>query len=638
MKKLIPLAALALTYAPLQAASPQETLTALVQHGQIVAPADIQARAAAMPALAYLPADSECVIELADINLIFQSCVRVFGGTHCVRDAALSLSKGSLETLGHLFTIAENSSRQNNKLRDYYAKWDAMAKPELGEIITQSYVAAQEENAAKVRQAMKSLESGTVAPLYLAITAEPGKEDEFAGFCDGLIAFLSGEDITTGEDGWMDVKFPLPLCSHLSDDAGEKVLHLRVYKGEKALIVVLCEKPESVALPASVEESLAASTKLQRADAHLGSLVASVWLSPEGADTLLRVANERSSSFNRFVETFGHTLGALAAADTPDKETYASAVSELKNIAALFSPDSVKYDTPVSLLVWKEGDKNFAYSFTTSAMGAQYEAGTLRHTAEMANDDTILYIETTPVTSTMQKSVDFSADGCISIAKAVSCTLKENMQDQVSAQLQMYDLFRSELQQTGSALFSLLSGLEAPVAYIMTDSSAAAGPGFPVPGIALSASVKDRAVLSEGWEQLKASIDAAGMKLAGMPNMSAMLPIVPRSISGASNYTMLIPFLPCKLEPQVTVNDKDFIFSTSSTLNDRLVAEKSAAGIPFSGTVLSLHISPLVNLLQSAPPYDKNLKALSDVVEAIHSVQTIENGVMITTGLIELKR
>ena len=648
MKRILPFAALALAM-PLQAITTQETLTALAQYGQTAVAADVKARIERCPALACLPAKSEGFIAITGISKMLSDLPAVIPPLLSVRDVAVSIEESSAEQLEQAMVIM-NYMMQARKDKDTLSKvidsWKMAAKPEIGQIIADSYESSSTEIKHAAAAALSKLDNITIPAIYCAITAEPGKEEEFARFYEELadrIKYADENGSPSESGGWIDAKRTLPLSLPGIDDVKvTKTIHTLLRKVDNAIIYVVCEKPENVSLPTNVADTLAASDKVSKADEHLSSLIATAWGSPALSNLYLRLSYDYGAT-HVVLKQIEKIFRDLSQNATPDQETYKTAADSVARISAKLHPTLPETKKPVTLQVWKGSPKDYCFSLSMDAMTLQYEPGTLKHTSRLQDPNTIIYLETTASTSGVPSSIDTSADTYFNISKGITCTLIEELQDDMSGKLQVAELFKPDVQAVGSALETVLSGLEAPASFIVSNSSADATnipASMLIPGVAITAAVKDRSALAKGWDQLIAAANAISQKANGPADLAPMLPIVPRTLSGAvTNYVLALPFLPVKVEPQVAVSDKQFMISTSNSLTEQLVEEEAGAGVPFCGTVASFRVAPLAEFFRSrnVGGPTQAFEALDKHVEGFYYTFTVKDGSFFVNGQVETK-
>ena len=642
---LLPFAALA-SAAPLQAAAPDEIFTRLAAQPAQAAPIVEGQRAAVLPALSYLPADTEAVAAMAQVDRHLAPAVadaQMRGMLRAVGSAAISCGPGSIKALSDFVRINQllAGCKLLNKMEQNWRPLlhQGAAQQVIPEIMKNRSTQAMDEVA-------NALSSFRLPTIYCAFTPAPGKESELNAAYQELLAMLR-EQTQTNDSPWKAEEWQgfsgiqgtlSALLGHMlavgygvdsrvtRTMAGRNV-HVLVKMQGTACLLVVCENPAELTLPTDADHSLLTTPALNGADAHLSELIASVWMSAGFAPSNLNLYEGKGLFL---LETLKEIFDKMATADVANSGVYQAAAAGAEKYIASMRPYRPKATRPYAVQVWQQGE-DVAVELTSDAQGSHYEPGKLTRTRVAAAEDTMLYMELTGLSVPARPSLEGMGDAAYALSKGVTFCLAEEVQDSVGPHMMLAETFRPDLEAVGQALQTVGSGLAAPWAFVV---SAPSTPSFMVPSIAFSAGVKNRAALSEGWSKLLTALQKAGDKV-GMGQLVSFLPILPQSLGGSTmNYTLFLPLLSA-LQPQVTVSDAEFVASTSTKLNQQLRNSGSVDGTPFCGAVGAVRfnaISSYVNQLQGG----SKASLPQNPVQAIYYTATEANGVSTIRMLIDM--
>lgn len=625
MYKLVPLSALAIAAAPLQAEPSPEVFARLAQPVQ-AAPVSVEARAAAMPALSMLPQKTDSLIVLPDFARLIQSCGACASpGVTSIGCVAVSAGEGSAEMVRTFLSVIMHAQMAEmiNLVKD---GWLSTSKPEYAEMINGVFQAELEARAAKFKS---QLATTGIAPIYAALTPAPGQESDFEAVCECLPMGMANikETIEGAKDaewqGFTGVELPrkailqpLVMEMAMNDAEVEKALeggsvYLLWKKVDKGVLVILCSDTSAISLPESATDSLLASPALNSADAHLSGqeLAAAAWIAPSILQYYMELG--RTESYAALAELTATAFDKLAAADAVNAASFQAAAEGVRGITQAIFPVLPKVEIPFSVTAWMNGDE-LCIQNISDAMGMHYAPGELR-TATLADaPDTVLYLESTDLeVKTMGQLSGELSSTLLNIAKGFTLTTAEGVQDQIAPKLMMAEMFKPELISLGDAVNTVCSALEAPCSLVITEP--AAGPtvapapmapvAAPLPSVGFYAAVKNRAALADGWLKLAATAQQVANKCGGPQNIVSMLPVMPRALNGSAvNYALLLPLPFPALEPQLTVSDKSFMLGTSTALCDKMLSLGESPGVPFRGCAAKIQIAPLMRVLQTWLP------------------------------------
>lgn len=619
----------------LQAAdSPQQIFTRLAERAVpgVMSPPQ---RMAALPALALIPPGADVVAAASRAGEDTAALLRMAGAplcaetaqrAGCIQSAAFACMEGA-EALEGVLPLLGHASRAV-QLQGCEQLWLAHANPAYADAIHRAFA-----------KRMRLLSEGTLAaynafhpgPVYMAATAAPGREAEFAGLIrewqQGLLAAArsSGGDFTpVQEKGYVGLRFSQltayrllmkaePRDAALRDAMAQRSFYLMVREQEGAALAVLCEHPSDILLPVSPECSMLLSAKLNGADAHMEQL---------------RFVFRASAGFYRAVRrvlSVRHDALALAVADAlsdidavnrdpSSHSAYVNAIQALTESvwpAPLFDPASA----PLMVQAWRQ-EGALVMESVSGSEGMEFEEGRLLMTDQAADPHLAFYMESAafsaPHPPRSAADAVHRAAAVLQVARALSFTLRSAEQSFLSVPMRMVDMFMAEEGEFGSALQLLGSGAESPFA-LLAGECESEGPAW-----AFCTAVSNRGALEGGWRRLL----SAAERVLGVPAQS------------------LSAYL-----PHVALSDTRLVIGNSAAYNERLL---TAAGRPmlFRGAVSAVHIPRLAAALSQSPlsrvcPFLRSCSAclsrLAEHATALYSVSVIRDGVRTARAIILLR-
>lgn len=410
---------------------------------------------------------------------------------------------------------------------------------------------------------------------------------------------------------------------HILDILKQKNIHLLAKKQDGVILFVLCQNPEDIRLPENAEQSLLKSPALNGLDAHGNKLMLAAWAKPAVLQAVLPTKPDEYTDDLRMAE---EVFTKMAEVDRPNEAAFKQAAEHTRSLCAMCAAPVQEVKKPFFLKVWGEGS-SVKIECTADAMDMTFRPGMLRFGAALS-DDTVLYAESTePVWPERNIHTEGLVDDAFAVVKGYILTRDEATQDELSANMGFAELFRPDAEKLGGYLKQIVSGLDMPIALVVE------APNRPHSQlqVALCAGVRDRLALSAGWAGVLSVADTLGERF-GLPGVSAMLPIVARPLSESTTSYMLVLPLMVGMEPQVAVNDKSFVLSSSTELNSKL-ADVPADGVPFCGAVIMLQKAPMAKYLSRVcgPEYARLLRGNAK----LYIVYTVQDGTMVGRGLME---
>lgn len=670
--------ALALAAAPVSAASPQDCF---VQLASPISQTALPRSEANLP-LTLLPAQTEGGIFIPGLG---EKMLQMSQGVapedvkliESVGSAAVSAGPGTVQMLQDVFMIIMNvqTVEQLASLED---RWLDVVKPDYSLTIKETLEAEIKRRSESVQKLIRELK---LAPIYAAVSAAPGHEEDFDRLYDLVVQQItdSATDPTSAQKGIKLTKgdnrlvVEIPRAAIMSDilsqgECGapgvgalskygvealsEGSLYLLVQKQGKSVYLLLCSAPDELVTSAGPTESLIDSPMLHVPDAALPlqQLLGTVWVAPEFSVMQSSVCSE--SSIAALSGAVSLVFDKLASTDSANARAFSSASAGLKKLITVIFPQPKGANIPSKLAVW-QGQDEIRVILTGDALGYTYQPASLRAASLAAAPETALYVESTPITTPNLPNYDGSLNTVLSVAKELTLTTDEQVQDAIAPSLQQAEGYVTDLLALGDAVQTVFSGLEAPCSLLLSCEQMSPSPTLPVhmegqvmPAIALSSGVKNRAVLSDGWQKLVAAVQQGSVKMGAQPNLISMLPIMPRPLAGSAvSYMLVLPLFP-GFEPQLTVSDKSFVLGTSSSLNNKMLTLESSSGIPFCGAAARVNFAPLaqalreINSLSSYGQHSKcksPLDLVSETVSDITGVIVVHDGTMVSQWSIHTK-
>lgn len=666
------LSALALACAPLHAEATNDTAAA---------PAAVAEQSAQAYAPAMLPQETEGVlfiphlsqsIEALEANLSPSKAhgkkAKCHKGLSSIDNLIVSEGKGSAKTLGQLLTLHTQllSKQSLHMAKDL---WLLGAKPEYHAAIAGSFDAEIQASTAKLKETAQNLH---IAPVYIALTATPGKEAEFDKLCSMLtpnIERKSHNRVPNAQaaewQGFTGIQVPLKdLMPHrrsaelaqlepeLSRMLEEKTLFILSKKQDNTIIFICCSDTADISLPSAPTSTLAQSPALLAAT-QAGSAL-HFWLSPELQQAyfenneenslldlihILQVSSPQSCKrpdnviFSPALPALKAAFEKIAEADAANAPAFHTAAAGIKRMQDfLFSNISISKEFSLSV---KQEEDNIHIAATSDAMGIHYENGVL-HAASMAEEQgTLLYAEGTKATCADTINADGLVETTLHIAKGFTLTLEEGMQDAISPYLQQVEFFLPDVNALFAAFKTTCSGLTAPHALVITAEQKG---GKPQIAGALSSAVENRAALADGWAAIKRVIGSVAAKL-GLP-ADIPLPIMEQPISdSATAYKLALPLMFENIQAQVCVSDKSFVMGIDSNLNTKLLNLNHTEGTPFRGFTARINIEPCMKAMLGCGVFGSSAHTIiNSKIHSISGSMVDEDGVLIQNWRIHLQK
>ena len=611
--------------APAYAQQPAEVFTTLSAPSTVQATAE--QRAAAMPALAVLPADVEICYTVTNLPALFDSIHNAgmmsdrdyeampeeVKAVHSVAIGAGAGSGKTLEALSSIYSIAMYNEGGNDVLRN----WAKMAVKE--------YQGALEELADKTAKATiadfkTAISEIKVGPAYGVLVGTAGSEAMLQEWFNAVVEELQEEDGDNGfaavnVNGFSGIKVQMPAeeaePSEWDDEYDiamkQEVVKRTVYllfklEGNK-IIAAVCENPEDIKLPATAQDSVLGTDKLAAADAKLDKGLHMVgYASPESSYAIKeltygivpRVGNDIVNGFKAIEAQGGENAARFAAA--------AKGAEGILTCLTQYLLSDVQNPT-FGMANWNGSD--IEVEFTADSNSATYKPGKLSLLKQAADPNTVLYAESTYWTYPNSPDLSKLIDCGLAVCDGFIASMPTEEQDAAEAQMQMVKAFLPEVKEAIAAFKLVGEGMDNTMGLIIDGNGTMPAllggkPGNKTafPRVAFYSGVSDRAKLSQGWDSILTVAGKVATKVGSDPAVLNMLPIVPRTIGKSTSYSVALPFFTENLVPNITVSDSAFVLGSSSALNAE-IAESATGTMDFSGCVCSIKFAPLAKMLRS---------------------------------------
>ncbi len=608
------IALLAATLTPVYAQQSSETLPAMPATVPAVALTPALLSVEPFGALAVLPADLDFFFAVSDIRQILLQVGVADRDLPGLDSFALGAEKGAGKTLLALKTLLTMG--------------DIPVHPEMMIDIKEKYSDVIDGELEKIRrqflqEALTSGERLHLPPVYIAVQATPGKEDEIQGYIDLTLQQMM-ESISKNDDfsavpeevngfrGFAVQVKNIPQDAQDEDAMRERLFyktigdlhpHILVKRDGNRFIAVVCSNPadaKTISDKASSALSIPGIVPHEATSGDRGIL--SAYWSPEFA-----ALNNRASwsQMGKNAAVYAELFRSLASADEAKKQVFEQAASAIENLAQQVQTPAISYQPtkPTTLHTWIEG-KDIRTVISGDAYGYEFRRGQLKLKAKAAAPSTIFYAENTPLIATAATprwDISTLTQPLFDLARGVLSVLPDEEAAAKTACLQMAENFLPDVRLLGSAFGVLLKGFNGQGALIVDSAGelppalGQPGNGVPMPRLGAYAEVENRSKLAEGWQEILSAAGKIAARLGADPSVTNMLPIAANINGETASYSIVLPGTSEHLQPNVTLNNSGFAIGTSPALNADLL--QSATGSDdFSGCEFVLKIDPLATV------------------------------------------
>lgn len=620
---------LAAAAAPVYAQQPTQTAVQVFQSlaTPSVAPqATAQQRAAALPALASVPADCEGVLIFAHIGDTAAKLNNIFGDPDDelpeellnLHSAAIAFGKGSALSISELASVV--AGIQGATIVEGIGKnWSATADAAFADTIKKEASLLVDK---LQKEGNASLSKIVVHPIYGVLTAKPGAAAMMQEWHDAAIENLQtaaqyeeafspvsikgmrGISIRIPESQARPSRWDSEAEKLFKQEVGKRTFYLLFAVHNNALVTVFTENPDEIVLP-DASQSILSTDKLAGCDPNLGKpILFADYGSSEFAAAWNKLQAGGIMAAARSVSSIFATLAQKSNAGKQDLEAAAKGVTVFSDLfAKIISFSSGKGFAQIYL---DKGNIEVEAVQEYAQPSASYKPGQLRLLGLADKDNTILYSEGTSASmdNIFSVQLDELANHALGIVKGGLITLSEENRKEASACVAQAMAFLPDAQDLFAALGHMRKGLGNTTALVI-DSAGSVPPilgGTPanaatMPRLAFYSGVTDRSKLSEGWDSMVTVAGNVATKLGQDPSVVQMLPIVPSNVGDTTSYSISMPFFTKDFVPNVSLNASSFALGTSSDLNAQIVASATGS-TAFEGTVFTLKFAPLASTMR----------------------------------------
>lgn len=620
---------LAATAAPIYAQVTEETsahvYSTMVGTGN-AATASINQRAAAYPALAYIPADAEMVITLnhagpglAAIAAMSGNAGQLPPGLNAINGISIAFGKGlgaSLACAGDMYSyVAIERVDGISDLLKGFNEWGREAAAPANSVIknlTEAYVRQT------IASAVNGASSLKLPPLYAVIStngtsAIPSqwKQQFVAALTDNIDApdpNIRREPYSA--NGFEGIKITIlpgiidqppsrdnEIQAALREAFNGRTIYVMVKQIGSDLIAVICERPQDIQHAATPAQSILGTSKLSAADAQLQKNPILLSYAAPGISAevnrlqmkpLLGMGTLLSDIFGELSRTPGANQRTMTAAATGARVITNTVSTLTKNKGA--SSDMA--------LIWFDNSA-VEIQITMNSSAFEYVPGRLALTSLPDRPETVLYCESSPWVRPGMPTTMQLTDSIVNVVDGFIATMPQRQQAIANRELAQARQFLPELRGLISASETICSGLGNSYAFAIDNAGSfptvlggKPGNSHAFPRISFYAGVTDRSKLGEGWEQLLTVAGNVAAKTGSDPAVVHMLPIVPSTSGNATSYSVALPWFSSDFVPNITVSDTGFTMGTSSAYNGNIISSATGS-MEFCGCVATLNMRAL---------------------------------------------
>ena len=503
--------ALAFSAVPVFAQASAVSLPELLEQAVLSpASASLAERAAAFPALAALPADTDSFLAVSRLGEL----VTMAGGADAAAMPMLAMA-GGLE--GFALGVSGEAARDFQRLAPllelmtqsqpgWMEAWMNQAEPAAALAI----VAQQREDTEKnIEQLLQYTKDFSLAPIYMVLTAKPEMQMLLhqASMLPLMIPVEPGGPVElTAQGAWRG----FCIKGNLVDlaDAGlspeqeaslkENLAKVSVYVmarvvGNK-LVLAITSNMDMVTLPASADKSVLASDKLSAFDSCMNK---APWALSYTSPGLVNLSTNLDANGYRSVARFvGNVLRRVGKQNDRCARAATALDSLEQSLTALVPPSS----HAEKLMVWQ--DEALFVHVVSDARGYSFAPGTLSDQPQKDAGSCILFAESTPVQSEypVLPAASPTLDNLVTVLNGCKATLQPEHAAGVDEQLKMLEQARPGLEKIAAGVEKLNTALTGNTTLQVQE--AAAGAECPVQ-FCLRAGVADEAALNEAGAMLQ---------------------------------------------------------------------------------------------------------------------------------------
>ncbi len=564
---------------------------------------NVEARAKAIPALSGLPSDADRVLAVKVPEGFDEKVDCIGSAAICAEKGSMQASKDMLDVFVTLSSIAQIADLNSNEggTQEGRTEKQRVAEGQVAQFIQE-----------KLEVLYQKLEKGSVPRVYAVLTARPGKEKEFTDWANAtssrMFQKLPDGSQKVSEQGFSGIKLSMVDLAvsllqgskneaHVQFDAARlhkaldnRFVYLLTRQDEGAMKFVICENPEQIHTPSSLEDSLATSPLLDGMDAHVDSVIATACI-PK--DLLNYMSSEEMSRNNLalldLLRSVFHEMSQRFPQEAKQFTAAADGVDEVQRQFLVAPRTQLTGDC--TLQVWGEGNDVLAELAGDTSV-ATYEPGELKHLDMAAEPGNLFYVESTPFPAPFPLlNLQKLTGAVIDIVTGFSLMFDEEEKDDMAGPLMFVQQGRAMIEGAAAGLDKIFAELSGPFTLVVTENASEARGEQPQPfaaKVGVQIAVRNQGGLDEGWNQFCTNLNP----LFSSP-ISSFLPFQAATLpDGATSYTLLLPpELLRGLTPQIIRDNSSIVFASDADTARRL-HEPSATKFPLCGAAFSLDTKP----------------------------------------------
>lgn len=609
--------------APLSAQQPAEVPA--TQTVPAAAQATAEQRAAALPALAILPADCDFCFTFTNLPAFIDSMHQanfidaddyadIPREIRAIHSVAIGGGKDFSATAEAL--IALYNAYKTDTLLGFLADITNSAAKDYRNTLK---TAINQVNHTNREELTAVLASTKIAPIYGVLLATPDYEGVIAEWYQNIISEFENDPDdgieTVSVDGFTGIKVHMPKSATkprswdsatdiaIKQEVAKRTLYILFKLEGDKIISVICENPEDICTAVTPQESVLGTDKLAKADAKLNQGLHCVYYAAPGI--VKGLYDMDSQAYLKTAQGFGAALSAMAEKHGAEKPVFTKAAAGIQTIVqGMQQLFNYPVDSPmVGTFCWSGSAMEFDHY--ADNFGITYAPGKLALSQRATDPNTILYAETSFYRGLNLPSLSSMLTAGIDVADGIVSLMPGNEGAESAVKIQQIKEFLPLATEAIDAMCTTASGLDNTAAIVIDNQATmpallGGDPSKPVafPRIAIYSGVSNRAKLSEGWDALLNVAGKAASKVGANPAIVNMLPIAQRNVGKAVSYSISLPWFTDNMVPNLTLSDTAFVVGSSSVLNAEL-AETAAPTVDFSGTVCTVRLAPLDSLLRS---------------------------------------
>ena len=481
-------------------------LVCMLQKGEETpAPAvSIKNRAAAFPALAALPADTDSFFAVSQLGCFSQLVgqVALVPGVELMDELdslALGISRKAVEDMERLMPLIHILSDSNQELAE---NWLDKANDDAARAIVAQL---RERDLLKGEEIVAATRNFHLSPVYLTLSCRPGGErllHQLSVLPLMLPVDPDGPYEMTVRNGWkgfclrgdkVDIA-SAGLAPEHEDELRQNMQDLRLYLlarvfGNK-LVLVFCSDLADVKLPSRAENSVLSSAMMQDFDDCLQHKPYVLSYSSPAVVNLRESLNLQSY---RSVAAFMSGIFRRLAPQGGQFHAAADAVDAL--LAQLCAVMPVK-KVAEQMAIWKSDAVYIR--MVSDACGQRFSSGNITGLAGSSSEDTIFYAESTPMHGTPEADLPAALNAVQKIQTGYQETLSPAAADREKNTLEKFVEMRPCMEKLATGVQRMADARAGHISFRLSETKS---PTEPPAYMALRAQVQDSAAFQEGFRQ-----------------------------------------------------------------------------------------------------------------------------------------